>query len=108
MVEYERGNEHPDADGCLLAVELMVNKEGELTQDEMEQLDQQMSKLGSERTGRRIGVNSTDMKDTARVKYVYQERLTSWSMKNLIERVEAFTDFDDATAFIGTEVVEFR
>ena len=108
MVEYERGSDHPDADGCLLAVELKVEKEGELSQEELEQLDEEMSKLGSQSTGQRIGVNSTGRPGRASVKYVYQERLSSWSMKNLIERVEAFTDFDDATAFIGTEVVEFR
>ena len=108
MVEYERGQDHPDADGCLLAVELMVDKDGELTQDELEQLHGEMSKLGSESTGQRIGVSSTDSRGKARVKYVYQERLNHWSIKNLIERVEAFTDFDDATAWIGTEVVEFR
>ena len=108
MVEYERGQDHPDADGCLIAVELKVDKEGELTQDEMDQLDEQMAKLGSDRTGQRIGVTSTEFEGSASVKYVYQERLNHWSIKNLIERVEAFTDFNDATAWIGTEVVEFR
>lgn len=105
MVEYDKIGKGID---CLVSLKVMVDREGEMTHEELEQIDDQMLKVGSSRTGQRIGVSTTKMEKSATVKYIYQESLLSMSIATAEDRLEAFTDFDSPTIFVDTEVVEYK
>lgn len=108
MVEFDTSPSDSEVEGCLIALEASVEKEGVLNESELEEIDEVMSSIGSSRTGQRVNVESTKMEKSAKVKYVYQERISGRSISNSMDRLEAFTRFDSPKIWIGTEVVELK
>jgi hypothetical protein len=105
MPYFDTRPSRSEYEGCLTALELWVDKEGELTREELREIDDVMGSIGSESTGWRINIRGAGT-STAKVKYVYQERLMSTSLENAKERLAPpFGPFESPTIFIGTEVV---
>lgn len=105
MVKHDK---EPGVIDCLPLLRVVVHKEGEIDIDELEQVDDIMLDLGSQRTGNRTDVTTTESKYTTHIEYVYQERLLSKSVANAEERLAAFTDFDEPSIFIGSNMVEYK
>ena len=111
MVDFEIGPSDTEIEGCLTAIEVRFDNEGELTVDDIEDIDDEMGSIGSQSTGQRIRVNSKPDMPWSSVVYVYQEALqfsTRNQMKFWFDRFEARTRFENPVYKFGTEVVEFR
>lgn len=108
MTTFDTRKSESEYEGCLVVLDVSVKNEGELTIEELEQIDDVMTEFGSERTGQRLEVNTNPDKVRSRVKYVYQETLLARSFDALLDRLEYRTPFDDVFVVIGTEVVELK
>ena len=105
MVKHNKKSEEG---GCHLKLRLRVKNEGELTKEELKALDEEMTKLGTSRTGQRTDVTSTKFEHGATLEYVYQEPIMAKSMITAEERMEAFTDFDNPTIFAEGQLVTYK
>lgn len=111
MVDFKLGPSETEIDGCVIAISLTVYNEGELSIEDLEDIDSEMSKLGSGPTGQRIRVNQRPDMETSSVVYVYQHGFqisTEDQVKYWFQRMRMKTRFDEMYFNIGTEVVEFR
>lgn len=105
MVEY-------DTDvlgyGCVLIVRIRGEHKGPLDPEILEQIDEQVIEhSGSERTGTRVGVESTKTEFGVSIEYAFQESFLAWGLMNLQERVEAFTDLKDPVVVADVATAEF-
>lgn len=105
MVEFDPGPSDKDYEGCVISLEVAINKMGRLEMEELDNIDGVMADLGSQGTGQRVNVESTEIENLANVKYVYQERLSHKDIKWAMDRLEDGTDFDSPAIWIGTDVV---
>lgn len=108
MVNFDAEPSDNEREGCVIALDVNVEKMGTLEMEELEAIDSVMKEVGAQKTGQRIGVESTEIDNLASVKYVYQERLSARSIKWLAKRLKHQTSFDDPSVWIGTEVVELK
>lgn len=108
MADFDTRRSDTEIEGCLIALDVSVKNDGELTIDQLEQIDNVMLNFGTERTGQRLEVNMKPDMVRSRVKYVYQETFQARSFDNLRNRFEIQTDFEHFFIIIGTEVVNLR
>lgn len=93
MAEYDVGDTIEII--CALKLTVRGKKKGELTSEELEQLDEQVEKGGGvERTGQRVNVTSTLHKDSFSVEYAFQESLSLRGLNNLKKRLDVITDLE--------------
>jgi hypothetical protein len=108
MADYDTRESESEYEGCLTALDVVVENGGDLTIDELESIDSVMLEFGTERTGQRLSVSNQPDMVTSRAKYVYQETLLASSFDRLIDRLQYLTDVNLSRLVIGTEVVDLR
>lgn len=105
MVDFDDGDTL--GVGCVLTLKARGKNEGELSLEELEEIDEQMLKVGVSRTGQRVGVSTTEIEKMVTVEYAYQESISVKSLENLQERLEAFTPLKEPYINIDVSKAEF-
>lgn len=93
--------------GCVLILKAVGDHEGELTIEELEEIDDVMLEVGASRTGQRTDVETTRMANTVRVEYAYQESMNHRSPETAAKRLDAFTVLEDPFIVIDVATAEF-
>lgn len=106
MPRYETGD--ITSLGCVLSLKAVGEYEGELGIEDLEEIDDVMVNIGSQRTGQRVNVDSTRVNRAVRVEYVYQESILSKSFEHAVDRLEMMTELENPYIVADTTTVEFR
>ena len=104
MPEYDAGSM---GIGCVLVAKARGKHKGELSIDELEEVDEQMLQLGSSRTGQRVDVTTTLTENRVSIEYAYQESILSKSLTHAEDRLEAFTVLEEPFIVVDVKTAEF-
>jgi hypothetical protein len=95
--------------GCELLLSVHGTHEGELTIEELEEIDDVMAKKeGGKNLTSRIDVSTTEAETKVLVKYIIQTSLSVSALTNKEDRLSHFTVLDDPFIFVGGEEVQYR
>lgn len=105
MVEYD---DDSIGVGCVLVLRVRGTYDGELSIEELEDIDEQMEVVESGRNfSERIDVNTTSMEKHVSVEYAVQKSISAKALSNKEDRLDAFTVLEDPFIVIDVTTVEF-
>lgn len=94
--------------GCELELTVHGKHEGELTIDELEEIDDVMEKReGGKNLTSRVDVTTTRVEDKVLLKYIVQTSLNTSGLANMEDRLRHFTVLDDPFIFVDAQQVEY-
>ncbi len=94
--------------GCLIVLKASGQYDGQPTIEELEEIDDVMEGVGSERTGKRVDVDTTFAENLASVSYAYQESLNHKDIEHAVERLELLTELTDPYITIKSNTFRFK
>lgn len=94
--------------GCVLVLKAKGNHKGELSIDQLEEIDGVMLEVGSSRTGQRINVSTTRTDNMVSIEYAYQESILSKSLRQAERRLDAFTVIEEPFIVADVKAAEFK
>lgn len=81
---------------CFIVLRVRGDHEGELTVEQLEEIDEQMEvKHLGENFAERIDVQTTEFEKTVTIEYVIKKSIAEWALHNKVERLGAFTELGD-------------
>lgn len=104
MTEFDA---EPKRIGCVLTLTAIGNLHGVMNSKQLEEIDDIMLEIGSDRTGQRIDVDSTSIQDVVFVEYAYQQSILSRSIEFSEEKLRSGTDLEDPYIKIDVATAEF-
>lgn len=103
MVDIDDGSNVAPA----LKLSVNGNYEGEMSIEELEEVDEVVKSDNEPLKRQRIGVSTTEMEKGIVIDYAVQESMHAWTLNNIEERLEAFTEIDEPFVTVDEIAVRF-